>query len=83
MSRMLGRYRSGGCACPDCRMGDGDTRWRKRMEARELSAGLVAEIREGIEQAERGETADLGGFAQYADDDEPASECDGGDRCSA
>ena len=29
---------------------------------------LASSIRRGLEQAERGETADLGSFAQYADD---------------
>lgn len=30
---------------------------------------LAAQIREGIEQAERGETIDLGSFAQYLDNE--------------
>jgi hypothetical protein len=37
---------------------------------------LAEQIREGIAQAERGETIDLGSFAQYLGDDEPeATEC--------
>jgi predicted transcriptional regulator len=31
---------------------------------------LAAEIREGLAEAERGETVDLGSFAQYGDDDQ-------------
>ena len=31
---------------------------------------LAASIRRGLEQAERGDTADLGSFAEYADDSE-------------
>jgi predicted transcriptional regulator len=31
---------------------------------------LAAEIREGIAEAERGETVDLGSFAQYSDDED-------------
>ncbi|MGH7485938.1 MAG: hypothetical protein ACREMY_10115, partial [bacterium] len=31
---------------------------------------LAAEIREGIAEAERGETVDLGSFVQYGDDED-------------
>ena len=40
---MLGRYCSGGCACRDCGGGQPDTRWRKRVEARELERKLAPE----------------------------------------
>jgi hypothetical protein len=48
-----------------------DTRWHKRHEQREVSAELAGEIREALEATDRGETVDLGTFAQYADDDLP------------
>jgi hypothetical protein len=32
---------------------------------------LAAAIREGLMEAERGDTADLGSFAEYANDDDP------------
>jgi hypothetical protein len=34
---------------------------------------LAAQIREGIAQAERGETVDLGSFAHHLDNDEEAT----------
>jgi predicted transcriptional regulator len=37
-------------------------------EARRRRSALHAEIREGLAEAERGETVDLGSFAQYGDE---------------
>jgi hypothetical protein len=69
MARMLGRYRHliscGSTRCRHCAE-DGTTRWRKRTEQRELQREFEAELRDA---AERGETVDLGSFAQYADDE--------------
>jgi hypothetical protein len=71
MARMLGRERCGGCGNFRCRLcGPGDVRWAKRREQHELSDELAAELREALAASERGETDDLGSFAQYADESE-------------
>jgi hypothetical protein len=41
---MLGRYCQGGCPCRICGDGGEDTRWRKRVEARQLAAEVDAEL---------------------------------------
>lgn len=41
-----------------------------RLAAPFVSEQLAAEIREALAAAERGDTEDLGSFAQYADDEE-------------
>jgi hypothetical protein len=50
---MLGRYCTGGCACRDCGDGQPDTRWRKRVEARELAAEFAVFAAEAAERAGR------------------------------
>lgn len=35
-----------------------------------MSEQLAADLREALAESERGETVDLGSFAQYADDDD-------------
>lgn len=42
MARMLGKY-TAGCLCRDC-SGGGSTRWRKRVEAREVRREIRADI---------------------------------------
>lgn len=54
---------------------DQDEAWHKMVElgqeiGDEPSPALVAEILEGMAEADRGETVDLGSFAQYADGDD-------------
>jgi hypothetical protein len=65
MPRMLGRYQTRGCCPgmregwtrtrarlgPDCYSGDGDTRWRKRVEAREFAREIDDEL-SSVESAE-------------------------------
>jgi hypothetical protein len=49
MARMLGRWHASGCRCqarygstgPDCAGGGRDTRWRKRVERREVERELA------------------------------------------
>jgi hypothetical protein len=52
MPRMLGRYCAGGCACRDCGDGQPDTRWRKRVEARDLAHEFAEFADEAAEWAE-------------------------------
>ena len=41
-----------------------------REARREMSAELAAELRQALDATERGETDDLGSFAQYAEDED-------------
>ncbi len=50
MVRMLGRFRTSGCGClvpgPDCAGHVRDTRWRKRVEQRQVAREVAAALAE-------------------------------------
>lgn len=88
MARMLGRYCSGGCACRDCGMGQPDTRWRKRVEARELEPEMTEHLRRDVPEplvdpsdCEHGCNGSPCGSERctFMCHDEPDDECDGTD----
>jgi hypothetical protein len=75
MKRTVQVYASGASATPAPVAGpatelDQTFAWKAHRPEPQISEQLAQEIREALVAAERGETVDLGSFAQFADEPE-------------